>query len=169
MEAILTDVWFGWFDAIYQKDPDALWRVVATTPFHEAGLRAMEQLSFDEQIARPVRNAVEDRELPQAMLNFSSLEALRRAFVGAIKSIEIAAMAGLLNNREFHFLEVSHDPARAPETATTAAAGAPRNNDTKNKNISPPVIEVLVPGIRTGKKPSNATTNTAHPTWIRER
>ena len=32
VEQILTDLWFGWFDAIYRKDADALWDVVATTP-----------------------------------------------------------------------------------------------------------------------------------------
>jgi ATP-dependent helicase/DNAse subunit B len=52
-----------------------------------------EQFSFREQIARRVKNLVEDEELPQAMLNFNSLEALRRAFAAAIKSIEIGAAA----------------------------------------------------------------------------
>jgi ATP-dependent helicase/DNAse subunit B len=51
----------------------------------------LEQFSFREQIARPIRSSSEDRELPQMMLNFNCLEALRRAFVAAIKSIEIAA------------------------------------------------------------------------------
>jgi hypothetical protein len=49
VEQILTDLWLGWFDAIYRKDPDALWDVVATTPYHEAGLSAMSNLEFDEQ------------------------------------------------------------------------------------------------------------------------
>jgi ATP-dependent helicase/DNAse subunit B len=54
-------------------------------------MKLLDQFCFREQIAKPIRSAVEDRELPQAMLNFNSLEALRRAFVAAIKSIEIAA------------------------------------------------------------------------------
>src|SRR5207247_307949 len=54
-------------------------------------MKLLDQFSFREQIAKPIRSAVEDRELPQAMLNFNSLESLRRAFVAAIKSIEIAA------------------------------------------------------------------------------
>jgi hypothetical protein len=49
VEQILTDLWFGWFDAIYRKDADALWDVVATTPYHEAGVRAMDQLDFDDE------------------------------------------------------------------------------------------------------------------------
>jgi hypothetical protein len=49
VEQILTDLWFGWFDAIYRKDADALWDVVATTPYHNAGINAMDILEFDEQ------------------------------------------------------------------------------------------------------------------------
>lgn len=49
VEQILTDLWFGWFDAIYRKDADALWDIVATTPYHEAGVRAMDQLEFDDE------------------------------------------------------------------------------------------------------------------------
>jgi len=54
-------------------------------------MKLLEQFSFRDQITRPIRSAVEDEELPQAMLNYHSLEALRRAFAVAIKSIEIAA------------------------------------------------------------------------------
>jgi ATP-dependent helicase/DNAse subunit B len=52
-------------------------------------VRIFDQLCFPEQIARPVKSEISDSELPQAMLNFNSLEALRRAFVAAIKAIEI--------------------------------------------------------------------------------
>ncbi len=54
-------------------------------------MRLLDQFSFREQITRPLRASAEDLELPQMMLNFNSLEALRRSFVAAIKSIEIAA------------------------------------------------------------------------------
>lgn len=54
-------------------------------------MKLLEDFSFRKQITRPIRSVVEDEELPQAMLNYNSLEALRRAFVVAIKSIEIAA------------------------------------------------------------------------------
>jgi len=57
-------------------------------------MRLLEQFNFRDQIARPIRNSIEDRELPQAILNYNSLEALRRALVAAIKSIEIAATIG---------------------------------------------------------------------------
>jgi len=57
-------------------------------------MKLLEQFNFRDQIAWPIRNSIEDRDLPQAILNFNSLEALRRAFVAAIKSIEIAASIG---------------------------------------------------------------------------
>lgn len=47
VEQILTDLWFGWFDAIYRRDPDALWDVVATTSYHETGMQAMDGLVFE--------------------------------------------------------------------------------------------------------------------------
>lgn len=57
-------------------------------------MKLLERFSFHEQIASPIRSAVEDPELPQTMLNFNCLEALRRAFLAATKSIEIAASLG---------------------------------------------------------------------------
>ncbi|MEP6920854.1 MAG: PD-(D/E)XK nuclease family protein [bacterium] len=73
-------------------------------------MKLLDQFCFREQIAGPVRNAVEDRELPQAMLNFNSLEALRRAFVSSIKSIEIASRISAVEpdvcvTRLFTFIE----------------------------------------------------------------
>lgn len=55
VEELLGDLWFGWFDAIYRKDPDALWDVVATTPFHEDGVAAMDSMEF---IAAPTPSGV---------------------------------------------------------------------------------------------------------------
>ncbi len=57
-------------------------------------MKLLDHFCFREQIAKPIRSAVQDRELPLAMLNFNSLESLRRAFVATIKSIEIAADIG---------------------------------------------------------------------------
>jgi hypothetical protein len=55
VEALLQQLWFGWFDAIYRKDPDALWEVVATTTFYDAGVAAMETMEF---IAAPTSEGV---------------------------------------------------------------------------------------------------------------
>ena len=46
VEELLGDLWFGWFNAIYTKDPDALWQVVATTTFYDAGVAAMDPMEF---------------------------------------------------------------------------------------------------------------------------
>jgi ATP-dependent helicase/DNAse subunit B len=56
--------------------------------------KLLERFSFSDQVSRPIRNTADDEELPQAILNYNSLEALRRAFVSAIKSIELAATIG---------------------------------------------------------------------------
>lgn len=53
VEVLLQQLWFGWFDAIYRKDPDALWQVVATTTFFEDGVAAMDSMEF---IAPPTLN-----------------------------------------------------------------------------------------------------------------
>ncbi len=53
-------------------------------------LRLLDQLQLDRQIRRPISRLIDERELPQVMLDLRGLEALRRAFVAAIKSIEIA-------------------------------------------------------------------------------
>jgi Flp pilus assembly protein CpaB len=55
VEAILQDLWFGWFDAIYRKDPDALWEVVATSAKHAEGVAAMEIADFGEPTPEGVR------------------------------------------------------------------------------------------------------------------
>jgi len=54
-------------------------------------MKLLGEFSFRQQITRPIRSVTDDEELPQAILNYNSLEALRRAFVAAIKSIEIAS------------------------------------------------------------------------------
>jgi ATP-dependent helicase/DNAse subunit B len=64
----------------------------------------LDRLGFRDQVAEPARRATEDEELPQTMLNFNALEALRRGFVAAIKAIEIAG-GGPPNIRLSTFLQ----------------------------------------------------------------
>lgn len=63
----------------------------AGTPaeLRRALVKLLDQFSFREQVARPIRAELADRELPHALLNFNSLEALRRAFLAASKAIDI--------------------------------------------------------------------------------
>ncbi|HEV8427486.1 MAG TPA: PD-(D/E)XK nuclease family protein [Pyrinomonadaceae bacterium] len=53
-------------------------------------MRLLDRFGFRDQIAEPAKRATDEQELPQVMLNFNALEALRRAFIAAIKSIELA-------------------------------------------------------------------------------
>jgi hypothetical protein len=45
-EAILRELWFGWFEGIYNEDEDRIREVVATTAFLNAGVNAFAQLEF---------------------------------------------------------------------------------------------------------------------------
>ncbi|HXQ73222.1 MAG TPA: PD-(D/E)XK nuclease family protein, partial [Pyrinomonadaceae bacterium] len=56
-------------------------------------MRLLDRFGFRDQISEPARHSNDEDQLPQVMLNFNSLEALRRAFVAAIKSIEIGGNA----------------------------------------------------------------------------
>jgi len=60
-------------------------------------LKLLDSLQFRTQVMRPVRQT-EDRELSRATIDLHALEALRRAFVAAIKSIEITRQSE--NNEE---------------------------------------------------------------------
>jgi ATP-dependent helicase/DNAse subunit B len=53
-------------------------------------MRLLDRFGFRDQIAEPAKRATDEQQLPQVMLNFNALEALRRAFIAAIKSIELA-------------------------------------------------------------------------------
>ena len=53
-------------------------------------MRLLDRFGFRDQIAEPAKKSTDEKQLPQVMLNFNALEALRRAFVAAIKSIELA-------------------------------------------------------------------------------
>jgi ATP-dependent helicase/DNAse subunit B len=57
----------------------------------QALMKLLDAFSFREQIIKPVGRALADEDLPLAILNYNSLEALRRAFLVAIKSIEMSA------------------------------------------------------------------------------
>lgn len=53
----------------------------------------LDRLQFSTQISKPVRASLEESELPYVMLDVRGLEALRRALVAAVKSIEITTPA----------------------------------------------------------------------------
>lgn len=51
-EVILRELWFGWFEGIYNQDEDRIREVVATEEYLEAGTTAFETLEFTEGPAR---------------------------------------------------------------------------------------------------------------------
>ncbi len=59
------------------------------TQLRQELMRLLDRLGFREQITEPARKSTAEQQLPQVMLNFNALESLRRAFLAAIKSIEI--------------------------------------------------------------------------------
>ncbi len=82
VEMILTDLWLGWFDALFRDDVDALWLVVATTSKQEAGVSAMETVPFVrppalDELMVEVRDVLLDR--PDCLVVQARIEA---PFVG---------------------------------------------------------------------------------------
>lgn len=86
-------------------------------------MRLLDRFGFRDQIAEPARRSTDEQQLPQVMLNFNALEALRRAFVAAIKSIDIAAN-GAGNARLSNFLQ----EVRRSLGAQSQVFGAPNRN-----------------------------------------
>jgi hypothetical protein len=64
-EEILRELWFGWFEGIYNQDEDRIREVVATEEFLNAGIEAFEALEFTSP---PTREAIsfDDTELLEA-------------------------------------------------------------------------------------------------------
>lgn len=86
-------------------------------------MRLLDRFGFRDQITEPARRSTDEQQLPQVMLNFNALEALRRAFVAAIKSIDIAAN-GASNARLSTFLQ----EVRRSLGAQSQVFGAPNRN-----------------------------------------
>ena len=61
-----------------------------TSALRAAMMKLLDQFQFSEQVSGPIRHT-EDDELPRAALDLHALESLRRAFVTAIKSIQLVA------------------------------------------------------------------------------
>jgi ATP-dependent helicase/DNAse subunit B len=86
-------------------------------------MRLLDRLGFRDQIAEPAKHSPDEKQLPQVMLNFNALEGLRRAFVAAIKSIELV-VGGPKTVRLATFLQ----EVRRSLTAQSQIFGAPDRN-----------------------------------------
>ena len=86
-------------------------------------MRLLERFGFRDQIAEPARTSTDEKQLPQVMLNFNALESIRRAFVAATKSIDIAA-SGVATTRLSTFLQ----EVRRSLGSQSQIFGAPNRN-----------------------------------------
>jgi ATP-dependent helicase/DNAse subunit B len=71
-------------------------------------MKLLDQFGFRDQITGPTKNTTDDSELPQVMLNFNTLESIRRALVAAIKSIEMSEQS------MSDMLQLVDDPVKEP-------------------------------------------------------
>jgi ATP-dependent helicase/DNAse subunit B len=86
-------------------------------------MRLLDRLGFRDQIAEPAKKSTDEQQLPQVMLNFNALEGLRRAFIAAIKSIELGAKAPATTRLSTFLQEVRRSLA-----AQSQIFGAPDRN-----------------------------------------
>jgi len=64
-EEILRELWFGWFEGIYNQDEDRIREVVATEEFLSAGIEAFDTLEFTSP-PTPEAISFDDTELLEA-------------------------------------------------------------------------------------------------------
>jgi ATP-dependent helicase/DNAse subunit B len=88
----------GWASLVLDRLSDMIKgvrRVAAPRELRSSLMALLERLQFSTQIRRPVRAVLDESELPYVMLDLRGLEALRRSFISALKSIEVTATLGL--------------------------------------------------------------------------
>jgi hypothetical protein len=83
----------AWTSLVIQRFSELIFAVPREGSPNELRLglmRILDQFGFRDQITKPTRVSTDTSELTQVMLNFNSLESLRRALLAAIKSIEMS-------------------------------------------------------------------------------
>ena len=85
-------------------------------------MRLLDRFGFRDQISEPAKRSTDEKQLPQVMLNFNALEALRRAFIAAIKSIELAGKSPSVK------LSIFMQEVRRSLTSQSQIFGAPDRN-----------------------------------------
>jgi ATP-dependent helicase/DNAse subunit B len=96
-------------------------------------MRLLDQLGFREQASRLTSLTDDERDLPEVMLNYSALESLRRGFVAAIKSIELA-----------HSLQSAVDSS----TDTTPDEGLPFQENDEQKQFGHARLSTFIAEVR---------------------
>jgi ATP-dependent helicase/DNAse subunit B len=144
------------------------------TPVNLRGalMKLLDDLNFRVQVARPIRAMGADEELPQAILNYNSLEALRRAFAAAIKSIDFTASitgAAAAPTKLFTFIEEARRALNSQSQVYRAAdrAGLRVLEATDVRGLRFKVI--FIAGLIEGGFPMRASRDWIYPHEERER
>ena len=88
-------------------------------------MKLLDQFQFSRQVSSPVRQT-EDEELPRAMLDLHALEGLRRAFLTAIKSIQLTKAAASENPTFATLTSVIEEVRRCLGSQTVTLGSAER-------------------------------------------
>jgi len=130
-------------------------------------MRLFDRFGLRDQIAEPARKSTAEQQLPQVMLNFNALEALRRAFVAAIKSIELTGNSGV--TRLATFLQ----EVRRSLAAQSQIFGAPDRNGLRVLEATDvrglQMRAVFIAGLTEGGFPLTASRDWIYPHEERDR
>lgn len=84
----------AWASLVFDRLGDtikSIKREAAPSDLRSSLMALLERLQFSSQIRKPARVVFDESQLPHVMLDLRGLEALRRAFVAAVKSIELTS------------------------------------------------------------------------------
>ena len=130
-------------------------------------MRLLDRFGFRDQIAEPAKQATDEQQLPQVMLNFNALEALRRAFIAAIKSIELAGKSSSVR------LPVFLQEVRRSLTSQSQIFGAPDRNGLRVLEATDVrglrIRAVFIAGLIEGGFPLSASRDWIYPHEERDR
>ena len=130
-------------------------------------MRLLDRLGYRDQIAEPAKQATDEQQLPQVMLNFNALEALRRAFIAAIKSIELAGKSSTVR------LPTFVQEVRRSLTSQSQIFGAPDRNGLRVLEATDVrglrIRAVFIAGLTEGGFPLSASRDWIYPHEERDR
>lgn len=130
-------------------------------------MRLLDRLGYRDQIAEPAKQATDEQQLPQVMLNFNALEALRRAFIAAIKSIELAGKSATIR------LPIFLQEVRRCLTSQSQIFGAPDRNGLRVLEATDVrglrIRAVFIAGLTEGGFPLSASRDWIYPHEERDR
>ncbi len=134
----------------------------------------LDRLQYSRQIRRPVRRGIEESELPHVMLELRGLEGLRRAFVAAVKSIDITALIDTNEptNRKSRLVNFLGEVSRALDVEVSIGRTADRGGlrileatDIRGLHFR----AIFIAGLVEGGFPLRATRDWIYPHEERER